>query len=115
MMTTSSTKASFQVALGSDVAPNSVTGTEANSGEPKPAACTILSERLMRIREVLQIVGVARPTLYQWMARDAFPRPLKLGGAAVAWREREIRDWLGSRPRALGGAPGVAGLRAGQT
>ena len=64
----------------------------------------ILDERLMRMREVLSIVGVARQTLYQWMARDAFPRPLKLSGSAIAWRESEVRDWLNSRPRALGGA-----------
>ena len=56
------------------------------------------------MREVLSIVGVARQTLYQWMARDAFPRPLKLSGSAIAWRESEVRDWLNSRPRALGGA-----------
>lgn len=64
----------------------------------------ILDERLMRMREVLSIVGVARQTLYQWMARDAFPKPLKLNGSTIAWREREVRDWLHSRPRALNGA-----------
>lgn len=59
----------------------------------------------MRLPEVLALVGAARPTLYQWIKRGLFPRPLKLSEQMVAWREADVRDWLSSRSRALGDGP----------
>ena len=54
--------------------------------------------RLLRLRDVLQLVPVGRSTIYDWMARDAFPKAVQLGGGIVAWRESEVRRWIEDRP-----------------
>ncbi|WP_420326560.1 helix-turn-helix transcriptional regulator [Mameliella sp.] len=53
--------------------------------------------RLLRRREVENRTGLSRSTLYDWMKRGEFPRPVKLGARIVAWRETDIVAWLESR------------------
>lgn len=51
-------------------------------------------ERLLRIREVQNRVPLGRTTIYGKIARGEFPRPVSLGGNAVAWRESDIQFWI---------------------
>ena len=51
--------------------------------------------RVMRRAEVAMTVGLARSTIYALMAKGGFPKPVKLGERAVAWREADIEHWLG--------------------
>lgn len=54
--------------------------------------------RLLRKSEVLRLCALSRSTLYAQIKAGEFPRPVRLGPRAVAWREKEIRDWIQSRP-----------------
>lgn len=63
--------------------------------------------RIMRRREVLDLTGLSRATLYRWMGEKLFPSPLKLGPNSVGWRESEVREWIESRERAS--VPGTTG------
>lgn len=53
--------------------------------------------RLIRLREVQHRVGLCRSTIYRWMAEGRFPRPVPLGGHAVAWSQEDIDDWIALR------------------
>lgn len=35
----------------------------------------------------------ARGTIYDWMDRGQFPRPVKLGERSVAWRTTDLEEW----------------------
>jgi predicted DNA-binding transcriptional regulator AlpA len=59
--------------------------------------------RLLSMREVQQIIGYSRPSIYRLVARGVLPAPFKLGPAKIAFCESEIREWVESRARALGG------------
>jgi prophage regulatory protein len=50
---------------------------------------------LLPIGEVMKIVGMKRTTIYQMIKADAFPAPLKLGGAS-RWVDTEIYLWIAS-------------------
>ena len=50
--------------------------------------------RLIRLPEVQHRVGLGRSTIYRWMADGKFPKPVQLGGYAVAWSEEEIAEWI---------------------
>ena len=58
-----------------------------------------ITDRLLRIEEVVGRCALSRPTLYRWIKGELFPRPLKIGPRAVRWRESEIKAWLEARPR----------------
>ncbi len=50
---------------------------------PPPAA-------LWRLPEVLRNVPVSRATLYAWIEQGRFPKPIKIGPRAVAWRSADV-------------------------
>ena len=58
------------------------------------------SIKLMRLPEVLQLVGVGRSTLLAMVAKGQFPPPVRIGVRARAWRARDVYAWLESRPAA---------------
>jgi prophage regulatory protein len=55
-----------------------------------------MSERLLRLPEVMDCVGLGRSSLYALVAQGSFPRPIKLGRAS-AWIESEINEWVAER------------------
>ncbi len=55
--------------------------------------------RLLRIKEVQHRIGLGRSTIYRWMSEGTFPKPVHLGGHAVAWQESELEAWIESRIR----------------
>lgn len=68
-------------------------GDEAHGGAIEPRRLT----RLIRLPEVQHRVGLGRSTIYRWMAEGRFPKPVQLGGYAVAWTEHEIAEWIAGR------------------
>jgi prophage regulatory protein len=55
----------------------------------------------VRMRRVVGMTGLCRSTIYKMIAADEFPRPVKLGKRAVAWRRADLEHWSDQRqPRA---------------
>lgn len=52
--------------------------------------------RMLRIKAVAEKTGLASSTLYEWMRKGAFPRPVSLGSAS-RWPEHQIDAWLLAR------------------
>ena len=57
-----------------------------------------MHDKLLRRRQVEEITGMSRSSIYRLMQDGQFPRPVKVGCAAVRWRESNIAGWLESRP-----------------
>ena len=55
--------------------------------------------RLLTRAQLLEIVPLSYPTIWELMRRGEFPKALRIGQKKVAWREDEIRGWIESRPR----------------
>ena len=53
--------------------------------------------RLIRLPEVMSRVGLGRSTIYRWMSEGKFPKPVQLGGHAVAWVEEEVEVWISAQ------------------
>lgn len=50
-------------------------------------------EKYYRVKEVQAITGLSHSAIYAKMDDDEFPKPVKLGKRAVAWRESDLREW----------------------
>ena len=46
--------------------------------------------RFLRISEVLDRVGVSRPTIYRWVAAGEFPKQISIGTNSVVWLESDV-------------------------
>lgn len=56
--------------------------------------------RLLRLKQLIEKVGMKKTAIYDRMARGDFPKPISLGGRSVAWIESEIDEWINARKRA---------------
>ncbi len=56
------------------------------------------SARLLRRPEVESLTGLSRSSLYAYMTLGQFPRPVRIGRQAVAWREADVLSWIDARP-----------------
>ncbi len=54
--------------------------------------------KLLRTKQVVQVTGLSRMTIYRLEKSGAFPARRQLGLNSVAWLEQDVTAWVGSRP-----------------
>ena len=59
-------------------------------------------DKLLRRRQVEEVTGLSRSSIYRLMRNGEFPVPVRVGPAAVRWKASDISAWLESRPLATG-------------
>lgn len=52
---------------------------------------------IIRLPEVLQTVGLSRPSIYRLMKLGEFPQQVKLGLLSVGWMRAEVAQWIAGR------------------
>ena len=60
-----------------------------------------MTTRFLRRADVEELTGLSRSTIYASMEAGEFPRPVRIGRRAVAWRQEDIQEWADSRPIAM--------------
>ena len=56
------------------------------------------SAPLLRLPSVVLLTGLSRSTIYQMISEHRFPRPVRLGTRAVAWRRSDLEQWTARLP-----------------
>lgn len=49
---------------------------------------------LLRLPTVTDLTGAAKSTIWLWVKEGKFPRPVKLGPRSVAWKSKDVREFL---------------------
>ena len=52
---------------------------------------------IWRFPAVSKFTGLGHSSIYQKIADDEFPKPIKLGARAVGWISDEIEQWVQDR------------------
>ena len=58
-------------------------------------------DKYLRIKQVCELTGLSRATIYALKKTGGFPEKTALGVRAVAWRESEIVGWMDTRTTAV--------------
>lgn len=58
-----------------------------------PVAVQAMPPRLLRLRDVQDMVGLSRSTIYQMIARGRFPAGMRVGERARRWPIAEVVAW----------------------
>ncbi|MDZ4194265.1 MAG: AlpA family transcriptional regulator [Pseudomonas sp.] len=53
--------------------------------------------RIVRLKEVSNVTGLARSTIYKYVSEGNFPKPVPLGDRCVGWLESEVQAWIRAR------------------
>ena len=51
-------------------------------------------KRLLPLSEVTRLTGLKRTAIHERMARNDFPRPVKLGKTTTRWVLSEVETWI---------------------
>ena len=54
--------------------------------------------KFLRIRQVIQLTGLSRMTIYRLELAGEFPKRRQLSKNSVAWLDTDIDQWAQSRP-----------------
>lgn len=50
--------------------------------------------KLIRLRQVMQMTGLGRSSIYNYMKDQSFPKQVKITSNLSAWVETEINEWI---------------------
>jgi prophage regulatory protein len=53
-----------------------------------------MTDRILRLREVIQRTGVSRSSISEQMQLGLFPKQIRLGKRMVGWSEAELEEHL---------------------
>ncbi len=61
--------------------------------------------RLLKGRDVFQLVTLSRTTVWRRVREGTFPAPVSLGTTRIAWRESDIAAWMAAQKLTTEGVP----------
>lgn len=54
-------------------------------------------DRILREREVLDVIGISRSQLWNLLKDGRFPARVRLAGRSMGWRQSDVQAWIASR------------------
>ena len=70
-------------------------GAVHSATQPKPKNTS--NDRIIRAKEVVEMTGLSRTTIWRMERYKSFPARVSLGGNSVGWKLSEIQKWLSTR------------------
>ena len=58
-----------------------------------------MQQKIIKIKEVLELCCISRSTVYRLIEEDKFPAPIRLSKRVRAWRIKDIEEWLETRSK----------------
>jgi prophage regulatory protein len=55
------------------------------------------TDRLIRRKELVRIIGYSSTSIWRRIKEGSFPLAVRIGPAAVAWKLSEVEEWMNSR------------------
>ncbi len=52
------------------------------------------ADKLIPIAEVVELVGLKKPTIYKYIRHGNFPKPVKIGKRASRWSLNAVLEWI---------------------
>nr|WP_077034475.1 AlpA family transcriptional regulator [Pelomonas sp. KK5] len=62
-----------------------------------PAGQDTTPQTFLRMPSVLRMTSLGRSTIYRLISEGKFPRPVRIGDRAVAWRQTDLDSWSETR------------------
>lgn len=52
-----------------------------------------MSGNMLKMKDLVSRFKVNRTTIYLWMEREGFPRPIKLANTTNRWKHEDVEAW----------------------
>jgi len=54
-------------------------------------------DTMLKLKEVISLVSLSRSTIYVYIKKNEFPKPVKLTDRRIAWRSSDIQSYLSKK------------------
>lgn len=58
-----------------------------------------MKNKILRMPQVIEICGHSKSSIYALMAKNLFPKSIKISERAIGWLESDIQEWIDSKVR----------------
>jgi predicted DNA-binding transcriptional regulator AlpA len=65
----------------------------------KPAVLEVPATGYVRMRQLVEIVPLSRPTIWRWVKLRKFPMPVRIDNKVTVWRLEDIHAWMREKGR----------------
>jgi prophage regulatory protein len=55
------------------------------------------AHRLLRLNEVIGMIGLCRSSIYRYVSEERFPAPIRVGERSVRWKLADVLAWRSGR------------------
>jgi predicted DNA-binding transcriptional regulator AlpA len=69
------------------------------SGGETPTPKSTNPDKIIRTKEVIEMTGLSRTTLWRLEKKGEFPKRLPLSAGSVGWRYSEVEKWIDTRSK----------------
>ena len=50
-----------------------------------------------RVNELTKILSLSRASIYNWLNKGTFPKPIKISDSVTVWRASDIQKWVNDK------------------
>ena len=50
-----------------------------------------------RVNDLTKILSVSRASIYNWLNKGTFPKPIKISDSVNVWRASDIQKWINDK------------------
>ena len=50
-----------------------------------------------RVNDLTKILSVSRASIYNWLNKGTFPKPIKISNSVNVWRASDIQNWVNDK------------------
>jgi predicted DNA-binding transcriptional regulator AlpA len=54
-------------------------------------------QNMLKMKDLADRFKVNRTTIYRWMDKEGFPRPVKLANNTIRWKHEDVEAWEQSK------------------
>lgn len=70
--------------------------TTAESLKPEP----IKADPLLSVKDLKTLLGLGESTIWQWVRKGKFPKPIKLSKTLSRWKQSKVEAWINEQSSA---------------
>ena len=70
--------------------------TTAESLKPEP----IKADSLLSVKDLKTLLGLGESTIWQWVRKGKFPKPIKLSKTLSRWKQSKVEAWINEQSSA---------------
>ncbi len=54
--------------------------------------------KLLRIKQILEMIPISKSTLWLWVSLGKFPQPIRIGSRCTVWKAEDVQDFINNSP-----------------